>query len=302
MKASKRALVITNHNSSSGRADVSAQLDRLREAGYALDILSPENPADIPEHIRTRAPEADIIILGGGDGTLNTAAGALLQAGKPLGVLPLGTANDLCASLGIGNSVEKAMDAILNGRSVSIHVGQVNEAYFISVAHVGMSAEMVKRITREHKKRFGYLAYLLQMVRTFFAIKPFTARITCDGQVHETRAINVAIGNGEKYGSVLTFAEDASLTRDHLCCYVIQPQSLLQLALKLPAFYSGSLEREDNILFTRGERIRIETGKNHDIMADGEIVSRSPGEFSLIRNALAVFAPADYAATETERV
>jgi YegS/Rv2252/BmrU family lipid kinase len=236
----------------------------------------------------------DLVVLGGGDGTMNTAAEVLARTGMPLGVLPLGAANDLADSLGVGNSLDRACDALVNGETVRINAGVVNGKYYFNTAHVGMSVDMVERLSDDEKKRLGFLSYILKMTRTYWESEAFSAAIECDGHTYETEAMEIAVANGVKYGGGLVSARDASMTDDTLYCYVIQPQPVVQLALKIPAFYAGTLEGKRNVLFLRGRNIRVETGDKRKIMADGEIIGATPGEFGFAAKAVTVYAPKGY--------
>src|SRR4051812_27959078 len=90
-----RALLLINRFARSGKNDISAVIERLRGAGVELLEEQVERPAQFREVIQRNRDRTDLIIIGGGDGTLSRAADALVDARLPLGVIPLGTANDL---------------------------------------------------------------------------------------------------------------------------------------------------------------------------------------------------------------
>src|SRR5262245_24283034 len=112
----KRALCLINRNARAGDGDIAAALNVFAESG--VELLGPHHPADQADArrlVESAAADVDAIIIGGGDGTLSGLAGSLLKAGKPIGILPLGTANDLARSLDIPPAPELAAEVIVAG-------------------------------------------------------------------------------------------------------------------------------------------------------------------------------------------
>ncbi len=110
----RRALLLVNGKARSGGASLDAIRNILREGG--LDLVEPENNRDCHETITRHAPSVDLVVLGGGDGTMNAAAPALVETKLPFGILPLGTANDLARSLGLPLEPEAAARVIPTAR------------------------------------------------------------------------------------------------------------------------------------------------------------------------------------------
>ena len=114
-----------------------------------------------------------MVIIGGGDGTLNAAAAGLAELKLPLGILPLGTANDLARTLKIPPDLKSALEIIGGGRIRSIDVGIVNDVMFFNVASIGLSAELAEKLTAETKRRFGKFGYALTTLRVLAGARPF---------------------------------------------------------------------------------------------------------------------------------
>src|SRR5919199_2151366 len=144
----KRALLIANPNSRSG-GSIAAAIEWLEANGIELLQASSCSAADLPHTILHRRPEIDSVIIAGGDGTLNAAAGALVETGLPLGILPTGTANDLARTLAIPGDLPQAASVIAAGRRGRIDLGDVNGHPFFNVASIGLSAELARQLTRE---------------------------------------------------------------------------------------------------------------------------------------------------------
>jgi diacylglycerol kinase family enzyme len=119
----KNALLVLNSKSREGESDLSAALGYLEEQGYRfVDRVEAASP-DLPEQVRRSAANTDLIIAGGGDGTMRGLAQVLAETKLPLGILPLGTANDLARTLKIAPDPLKASRVIAENRLHRIDVG-----------------------------------------------------------------------------------------------------------------------------------------------------------------------------------
>ena len=105
------------------------------------------------------------MIVAGGDGTLNAALQGLVEAGLPLGIIPLGTANNLARTLGIPSDPAGACEVIAAGHRRRIDLGWVNGRYFCTTASVGLSVQITEELSPEAKRRWGPAAYALAAVR-----------------------------------------------------------------------------------------------------------------------------------------
>jgi diacylglycerol kinase family enzyme len=122
----------------------------FERAGAAVTVTAAPG-VDFPHAVNRAAADADVVVVGGGDGTILTAAGILLPLGKALGVLPLGTMNLLARDLGLPADVEGAAAALAAGRLRTIDVGEVNGALFLNSSVLGGFARMVR--AREDSRR-----------------------------------------------------------------------------------------------------------------------------------------------------
>jgi hypothetical protein len=154
---------------------------------------------------------------------------------------------------------------------------------------------MAKKLTKQDKERFGFLAYIIKMSRTFWDSSEFDAEIICDGRKLSVKAMEIAVANGVRYGGGMVMHKDASLVSDTLSAYVIKRQPFAELAMKIPAFYGGTLEGKKNIITLSGRKISVDTGDARDVMIDGEIIGTTPCEFDFARKAVAVYASREYA-------
>src|SRR5690606_242827 len=108
-----------------------------------------DRPDAMGEAIRRHRAEVDCVIVAGGDGSVNTALGALMETGLPLGVVPLGTASDFARTLGIPPDVGGACDVIAGGLAHRVDVGCVNGQYFLNASSLGLSVWIAENLHPE---------------------------------------------------------------------------------------------------------------------------------------------------------
>ncbi|MDB5641487.1 MAG: hypothetical protein JWN07_804, partial [Hyphomicrobiales bacterium] len=159
--AQRRVLLIINANSRNGRESLPAVMAAFAARDYSVLLPSTSELNDCPGAIARLKGEVDMIVVGGGDGSLNCAAPGLLEAGLPFGIVPLGTANDLARTLNLPTTIEDAVGVIAAGHTRRIDVGDVNGHPFFNVASLGISADLAMTLTPETKKRFGPLSYAI---------------------------------------------------------------------------------------------------------------------------------------------
>lgn len=249
------------------------------------------SPKRIPDLIREGVGRFDLVIIGGGDGTLSAAADALLETQLPLGIWPMGNANDLARTLGIPPVLVDAAGVIAEGRTRQIDLGRVNGRHFFNVASIGLSVDIADRLTGEEKRRWGALAYVRHAWETAHTAKRFHARVTCDQLTEELELIQVAVGNGRHYGGGMTIVDDAAINDGRLDLYALPPHPRWRLIALVPALRWGTHRPIADVHSRHGARITIETKRQMPVNVDGEVVTETPADFTIVRDAITVFAP-----------
>lgn len=290
-KSSLSALLIVNARSGTADRALEPAVAQLAEGGIDVELASPDEPSAIDEIIAQRADGFDMLILGGGDGTISASTSAVLAAGKPLGVLPMGTANDFARSLAIPFALEDAAAVIVAGHRRHVDVGLMNERPFLNVASVGFSVDVARFHTGERKKRLKLISYVVSWYDAYRVHRPFRTRLTLDGRVLTPRCAQLAVGSGRHYGGGLTLSEDAQPDDGFLHVYYIEPVGLLGGLRLLPALRFGTLKRAENAELLKAKDVRIETRRARRINVDGELAGSTPARFAILPGALTVFAP-----------
>ena len=287
----RQALLIVNARSGTADRGLEPALDRLRQGGIVATCIRPEHLSDIDSIIAQEAPAADLIILGGGDGTLSGSAAAVMQADRPLGILPMGTANDFARALAIPFDLEQAASVIVDGRRRHVDVGVLNGRPFLNVASIGLGADVARFHTGERKRRLKLLSYPLSWIDAYRRHRPFRARIDCDGDVRVRRCAQLAVGSGRHYGGGMTLSADAQVDDGWLRVYYVDPVGVWGWMRLLPILRLGRQRWEPNTDLLRARSVAIETRRAKPINVDGELIGQTPARFSILPRALEVIAP-----------
>ena len=240
-----------------------------------------------------------LLIVVGGDGTVNEVINGLGRAGFPdgvtLAVVPMGTGNDLAATLAIPGGSDGAREAIREGRVRTLDVARarsegVGERFFINVATGGLGAETSSLADEEMKSRWGKLAYFRASLETANKFEVREVKVTLDGEERGLRAVNIAVGNCRYAGGGWLAAPRANPEDGLLDFVAIKDVGLKEtLALAPAALGRSDYLEKDGVYSARAKKIRVETEPGGlDFTVDGEIIGDEPVEFEVIPRVLNV--------------
>lgn len=288
--AGRRALAIVNAEKES-HPSLDPALKRLAAEGIALRHVQPPRGDPDWDDFAGIARDASMIIVGGGDGTMNRFAPLILKTGLPLGILPLGTANDLARTLHLPSDPVAAASVIAAGRTRTIDVGEVNGRPYFNVASMGMTVDVASSLTSDLKRRWGKAAYLVTSARLLFAARPFSAVIGGGGKAVRVRTLQIAVGNGRYYGGGLAVDEAAAIDDQHLHLYSLEMMRAWHMLPMLWAFRRGTHGRRASVRTLVGDRFEVRTRRPRPVNADGEIITSTPATFRVLPRAVRVFVP-----------
>lgn len=289
-------------NPVSGQGEPEQDLETIRR------ILEPEITLDIrftteekgADEIATEAiaQGAKAIIASGGDGTLSTAAAALVGKDIPLGVISRGTANAFASALNLPDTIEAACEAILGGVTRVVDAARCNDMPMVLLAGIGFEAETVERADREAKSRFGVLAYVMAGIQELRQLESFEAEIETEDKIVTVTAVSLTVANAAPPTSVLAQGPAGVDFEDGLLdITVVSPVSraraiaatyhLLQTALN-----ENATDRDD-IGYLRAKRVIIRTNPPQKVVLDGEIIGNTPIDVESVPQGLTIFVPRD---------
>lgn len=263
------------------------------ESGRDIDLELLDG-SEMTEAIR-RHLAASIIAVGGGDGTLGSAAQILSGTRTALAILPLGTRNHLARQLGVPVDLAEAAKIAATGERRRMDLGRAGKRIFVNNASVGLYPELVtQRDQRRGPKWLGTIPAAWQVLRT---MRPQHYRLEVDGRMQEVRTPLLFIGNNRYSLDFGSLGERESLGDGELSLCAIHadgPAQLAWLALKVLAGVSSPDADFENLGEARS--ITIESaGSGEDeigVALDGEVVRMMlPLQFDILPSALGVVAP-----------
>jgi diacylglycerol kinase (ATP) len=287
----RAALLIVNSKSRSGKDALRPAVERLLEQGIEPVYRDCSSRDDLSALIEREGAALDLVIIGGGDGTLNASAAGILKINRPMGILPLGTANDLARTLNIPNDLDEAIRIIANGKIQAIDLGQVNDALYFNVASLGLSAELCQKLTGDIKRRFGKLGYAIAAVHALYRARPFHAEIITNGQQIRSYTLQVAVGNGRFYGGGNIVEKEASIVEEMLRLYSLEFVQAWRIVLMLRSFRAGEHGGLKDVVTLRGTEFEVRTRRPRPVNADGEIVTHTPARFRILPKSINVMVP-----------
>ncbi len=213
-------------------AEVEYKILLTERAGHAIELA--KNEAE---------KNADVVVAVGGDGTLNEIARGLGGTKSALGIIPLGSGNGLARHLKISMNPTKALQQLLNGKTISMDAGLLNEHLFLSNAGVGFTGEVIHSF--HGNKMRGFYAYAWYVFRDFLLYKPGAMQIESEGKMLNGKFAFLNVFNASQFGYNVTLTPEASVQDGILEALCLPFRNRLQFgtALALTALSSGRMSR-----------------------------------------------------------
>ena len=293
-----RPFVILNPGSgTSDRDEVCRAIARHFGGDQACDIHELRTQDNMTELARKAADRGcPMIVAAGGDGTVSSVAGGLVNTDSKLGILPLGTGNVLARDLGIPVELDDAV-ALLAGphRVRRIDAIRVGDRHFFTQIGIGIDAEMIRGTRKEHKKRFGRVAYLWTLSRSLLGFRRRRFAIESDGPLAKIKASQVIVANSGTLGQApYRWGPDIRLDDGRLNVCIVRAKSLRDLIPLFWRVFRGRHHEDPNLRFHVVDReATIRTDRPLPVQADGEIIGETPVTFQVVAGAVGVVVPED---------
>jgi diacylglycerol kinase (ATP) len=281
-----------------------AILSSLQAAGLEVETWY-TTPEDSGYGLAKKAVQegADLVIAAGGDGTLHSIASGLVGTDSTLGIIAVGTMNNIAHSLDISEDIAEACEIIANGTTCYVDVGKINDQLFLEVAGIGLEAALFP--AAEEIKSPGLISSLHGALRGLFTLlkfKPTRFRASFDGQkVRSFKAIQISICNTPYYGAHLRFAPDAVMDDGLLDVLIYRNFSKLDYIRHAISISQGRRALEPRIRRRKVKSLAIYADQPIDIHADGEIKGQTPAKVEIVPGMLRVRVPKHIAAGPNTR-
>jgi len=274
-----------------------AILNGLMDAGYEPLYRPTSCVDDLPAVL----DEAEgLIVVAGGDGTVNEAVNGLVGTGTALAVLPVGTGNLWAKQLRvptytIANPVRfrEAAEGIVKGAFHQVDVGRVDDRYFLGWAGIGLDAQVTSELEPRprHTKRLGALPYAIAAVMVASEFTGVRTRVSVDGKMVRGRTLLVLVNNIRQYGGLLHIVQEARMDDGLLDVFVFKGLGFSYALRHLMRMLSRRYLQDPKIVHLQGERIEVSTDEVMPVEADGDPVGTTPVTLTVVPGALRIVVP-----------
>ncbi|MES2755360.1 MAG: diacylglycerol kinase family protein [Pseudomonadota bacterium] len=291
MSSFKSAALIVNAQSRTGQrqfAEACAAMDGLP---FPVDAHAVDDPDELEATVEAAlAKKPELVILGGGDGTISGLVDLLVGKGVVLGVLPLGTANSFARTLGIPLDVAGAVEVLKTGRPRRIDLGKIDGDYFANCAALGLSPQIAQTVPHGLKKVAGRAGYLAWAAYQFVKFRPFTLIVGEGADAVRLKVTEVRISNGPYHGGT-ELVDRAKVDSGEIVVQAVVGHFKRRLVRNWAASVLRLDARHDDTRDFHGKSLKIATVPPLPISIDGEVLARTPVTASIAAGVIEVMVP-----------
>ena len=295
IRGDRRAILVVNAHSRRGRLRYAQARAMVAAAGFPLlEAYAVERPEELETVLGSAIDKApDLLIAGGGDGTISTAARMLAHRDIAMGLLPLGTTNNFARTAGIPLDLPEAVTTLAEGKVIDLDLGLAGDVAFTNHVGVGLSADVMRKAPPPLKRMLGRYAYPLTALGLLSGHRPLRITVRTGDRQHVFLSHQVYVANGGFHaGRPIT--GDANADDRLLIAYPVGGSSrrtLLRETARNAATGPRRTLREEPFIAV-GE-LWLETDRPARVEVDGEPAGHTPLRIGLAANALRVMAPSD---------
>ncbi|MDF1504755.1 YegS/Rv2252/BmrU family lipid kinase [Roseisolibacter sp. H3M3-2] len=232
---------------------------------------------------------SDAVLAVGGDGTVNEVINGLIGSTVPLGILPVGTANDFARQTGIPDDPRAALELVIERPPVTVDLGTLNGRAFLNVSSAGLGAETTAETGAVAKGVLGPLAYAITGVRKLAGeMSAYRARVEGPGFARDVEFLALAVGNARATGAGTVITPLARLDDGLLDVCVVAPMALGELAGLMLELRRGEHLERDGVLYAQVPWLRVESETPLTVNLDGEPQALTRLEYAVSPAALRV--------------
>lgn len=292
-------------NPAAGARDVRRELGQvivfLEQRGWRVDQRETRRAADATAFAREAVVLGkEVVLVVGGDGTINEVVNGLAGSEVAVGLLPAGTGNVWATEMRLPipspirwHTLLNATKSLVQGEVRAIDLGRVNGRYFLLWGGVGLDAQVTQRMeprTRATKK-LGALAYTVGALLVAKDFRGTRTRVLADGQKIRTRSMLVIISNAQLYARIARVGSRAYLDDGLLDVCVFKGSGLLMTLLHVGRILAGRHLQDPRVAYIQAQRVLVETERPMPVQVDGEPIGTTPVMFEAVPRALRIIVP-----------
>lgn len=291
---------LTIINPTSGKGNIKEKVEEIKhnleEQGIETDIKFTEKDNNAKNIIENQEQENDLILVCGGDGTLNEAVTAIMESKEKndkdeisLSFIPLGTTNDLARTLEIPVRDISITKELLKSKAKKIDIGKWNDKYFCYVAAFGVITDVAYTTSQKAKNKYGRLAYYINAIKELIHIPVYKMKLDYDGKHIQDEFIYGGITNSESIAGFKWFEKGEIQLDDGKFegIFIKKPKSILGYFKIISSFLRKEYSENPYILFIQTNELKIEAEEKIKWTIDGEFAGEIK-EVSILNNREAI--------------
>ncbi len=239
----------------------------------------------------------DLVVTLGGDGTVNEVVNGLACFDKPplLGIIPMGTVNDLARALKIPIQPEKAIELLHNGVQKQIDVGLANKHYFTNILGIGNPAKAIHSVGIAEKTRFGPFAYVRAVANEILEDDKFLVKLEMDEKTWEGEAAVIIVALIDSFGGLKSIFTDVEKGDGNFYIFAIKRLNVAEIIKMTPSLLTGKIAESENVKYFKSTKIKIDILSEHkrESDIDGEKGPDLPLEITILPRHLTVISGKD---------
>lgn len=226
----------------------------------------------------------EVVVVVGGDGMVHMAIQQLAESKIPMVLVPAGTGNDFARALNLNlNQPLSALEFSLISNPVSVDLGKVNDRFFADILSTGFDSVVNERANRLRWIR-GRMKYNIAILLVLSTFRPLTYRFRVDEIEFTTKAMLIAVSNGQSYGGGMKVTPNALLDDGLFDVMILGPVSRFEFLKVFPKVFSGTHVDHPAVKIMRGKKISIDSSAV--AYADGERIGPLPISAKIVPGAL----------------
>ncbi len=265
------------YNTHAGRERISSQLadviDVFTKHGYLVSAYPTQRAGDARTAVQEREEGYSLVVCSGGDGTLDEVVSGMMKSPEqlPIGMIPAGSTNDFCQSIGIPTDLVEAAKVAVSGRSFHCDVGILNQSYFVYVAGFGLFTDVSYQTPQDMKNLLGRAAYLLEGIKKLSDVGSYHLKIAYQDRIIEDDFIYGMVTNSLSVGGLKNITGEMVEFNDGLfeVTLIKYPKNMIELSTIITMLLGRDVDNE-YIFHFKTAQLTVDSRKKVAWTLDGE--------------------------------
>jgi diacylglycerol kinase (ATP) len=293
IKTRKKILLFYNPYAGSGlfRNNLDLIIERLQAKKYQVIPVRAAKGRSIDQALsEMNQAEFSRILIAGGDGTINICVNAMIanKIDLPIGILPVGTANDFAYYFALPTEVNAALDLALGKHFTFADVGVCNGRHFINVTALGNVVDVSQKTDPNLKNALGIFSYYLMSVSQMVNLKPLPVKLITPDETYEEEMFFMVVMNGKSAGGLKTLSPDSDINDGKMDVILFRETPIMNVLPLIIEFAQGKHLSNKHVLSFQTSQLRIESPVEISTDVDGEKGATLPLDFSILHKRLRI--------------